>query len=385
MSPVDVERSIILLGAGASRPAGIPTAFEMTTRMLDTFGDDALQHHYLRMTRTIVGALQMAVGMRREEWASNMDIEQVLNAARLLATRLDTDLSPFVGVWHPFLEELERAYIAIPFEDIRRIAGANAEVEITQRLSRQPDGRSFQALAAILTGKLMKLTWLNDHKKSAYLYPLLKKANAARLVIATLNYDNSVEMAAAELGVACHTLGDWQVTSKLPECTKGIELLKLHGSTNWKWSSRSHVSGGVTPSRIISEVSPTDMPKRLRIARRYDNTSDIGDSLGVIFGGGNKLTAEGPFLDILHKFKTILWERSHLLTVGYSFRDVHIDYLIGHWFTANPTTKITIVGAPGTGADGNAFCCAHKEEVGRRIFYDGSGVEEALRNCWPPL
>ncbi|MGA3401656.1 MAG: hypothetical protein ABSC95_20790, partial [Acetobacteraceae bacterium] len=60
-------------------------------------------------------------------------------------------------------------------------------------------------------------------------------------------------------------------------------------------------------------------------------------------------------------------------------------YLIGHWFTANPTTKITIVGAPGTGADGNAFCCAHKEEVGLRIFYDGSGVEEALRNCWPPL
>lgn len=381
MSPLDVERSIVLLGAGASRPAGIPTAFEMTNRMLAVFGDDALQSHHQRATRTIVGALQMAAGLRGEESISNIDIEQVLNAARLLATRFDTDLSPFVGVWHPFLEELERLYTAIHIEYIRKFAGANASTEIIQRLSERPGGRSFHTLVGILTGKLMKLTWLTDHRKAAYFRPLLEKARDTPLVIATLNYDNAIEITASALCIPCHTLGDWQRTAELPECAQGIDLLKLHGSTNWRWSSRPRTFAGLTPSRTISEISPTDMPERLRIATLYDNTSDIGDSLGVIFGGGNKLTAEGPFLDVLQKFKRLLWERSHLLTVGYSFRDVHINYLIEHWFAANPTAKLTIVGAPGTDADRDAFCCAHKEEMNRRIFYDGSGVEEALRNC----
>ena len=202
MPPIDIEKSVVLLGAGASRPAGIPTAFEMTSLMLTMFKDDPLQRHYLRTTRTIIGALQMASGMRREESISNIDIEQVLNAARLLATRFDTDLSPFVGVWHPFLEELERTYTAIPFEDIRKIAGVNAYAEITDRLSQRPDGRSFQTLVTILTAKLMKLTWLFDQNKSAYFHPLLKMARAARLVIATLNYDNSIEIAANALGIS---------------------------------------------------------------------------------------------------------------------------------------------------------------------------------------
>ena len=125
------------------------------------------------------------------------------------------------------------------------------------------------------------------------------------------------------------------------------------------------------------------MPNRLRIATRKNNTENIGDSLGVIFGGGNKLTAEGPFIDLLHKFKCLLWQKSHLLTFGYSFRDDHINHLIEHWFTANPTTKLTIVGAPKTGADENPFCSAHREEINKRVFYDGSGAEKALRNCRP--
>ncbi len=381
MSPVDIEQSIILLGAGASRPAGIPTAFEMTRQMLTRFGDDALQRHYLRATRTIIGALQMASGMRREESISNMDIEHVLNAARLLATRFDTDLSPFVGVWHPFLEELERAHTAIPFEHIRKISGANAAAEIAARLSQRPDGRSFQVLVTILTAKLMQLTWLTDPNASAYFHPLLKVAETARLVIATLNYDNSVEIAADALHIPCYTLGEWQTTSTLPEPAKGIDLLKLHGSTNWQWSDRPHASGAITPPRTIRELSTADMPSRLRNAVLYVNTDDIGDSLAVIFGSGNKLTAEGPFLDLLHKFKRLLWQRSHLLTLGYSFRDDHINHLIEHWFTTNPTTKLTIVGAPKSDRNDNPFCCSHKDEIGKRAFYYDCGVEEALRNC----
>jgi hypothetical protein len=169
MPPLEIDKSMVLLGAGASKPAGIPTALEMTDQMLTMFGDDSRQRHYLRTTRTIIGALQMASGTRREEPISNIDIEQVLNAAKLLATRFDTDLSPFVGVWHPFLKELERTHTAIPFEDIFKTAGTNANREIVRLLSQRPNGRLFQILVTILTAKLMQLTWLNEPNEAAYL------------------------------------------------------------------------------------------------------------------------------------------------------------------------------------------------------------------------
>jgi hypothetical protein len=169
MPPLEIDKSMVLLGAGASKPAGIPTALEMTDQMLTMFGDDSRQRHYLRTTHTIIGALQMASGTRREEPISNIDIEQVLNAAKLLATRFDTDLSPFVGVWHPFLKELERTHTAIPFEDIFKTAGTNANREIVRLLSQRPNGRLFQILVTILTAKLMQLTWLNEPNEAAYL------------------------------------------------------------------------------------------------------------------------------------------------------------------------------------------------------------------------
>jgi hypothetical protein len=127
MPPIDTENSIVLLGAGASQPAGVPTALEMTGRMLAKFRDDRLQRLYLRTTKMIVGALQMAAGARREEPNSNIDIEQVLSAAKLLGTRFDTELSPFVGGWHPFLEELERTFIDVPFGEIQEFGGAEAQ------------------------------------------------------------------------------------------------------------------------------------------------------------------------------------------------------------------------------------------------------------------
>jgi hypothetical protein len=122
------------------------------------------------------------------------------------------------------------------------------------------------------------------------------------------------------------------------------------------------------------------MPTRLRDAKLYDNSDYVGDSLGVIFGSGNKLTAEGPFIDLLHKCKRLLWQKSHLLVLGYSFRDDHINHIIEHWFTSNRTTKVTIVGAPKSDVDKNPFCRARNDEINKRVLYDGSGVEEALRN-----
>lgn len=383
MPPLDIENTIVLLAAGASCPAGVPTAVQMTDRMLDAFGSGPLQCHYHRTTRMVIGALQMASGLQREVSQSNIDIELLVNAVKLLGGRFETELSPFVGGWHPYLEESERTYIAIPFSDIRKVAGEkNANEEIARLISQPLDGRLFRDLLTILTAKLMHITWLSDRAKPAYLNPLLKMAKTTRLIIATLNYDNTVEIAADALQIPCHTLGEWQRTAVLPEPSTGIDLLKLHGSTNWKWSDRPPVSTGITPPRTVQEVSFDDMPARLKHAKMYNNSEYVGDSLGVLFGGGNKLTAEGPFMDLFYKFKRLLWEKQHLFVIGYSFRDDHINHLIGHWFTEKPDTKLTIVDLGGN-INNHPFCRAHKKAINSRLFYDNSGVEKALRRYCP--
>jgi SIR2-like domain len=131
-------------------------------------------------------------------------------------------------------------------------------------------------------------------------------------------------------------LGDWQGKAILPEPSKGIDLLKLHGSANWKWLDRPGASADITPPRTIQEVSSGEMRERLRNAKLYPNSDYVGESLGVIFGGGNTLTAEGPFIDLFHKFKRLLWKKQHLLVIGYSFRVDHINDIIEHWFATKP-------------------------------------------------
>jgi len=381
MLPLDPEYSIVLLGAGASVPAGVPAAIKMTDEMLTRFGDDPLQQLYLRATRTIIGALQTGSGIRPSENSSNIDIEQVLSAAKLLSTRFDTELTSFVSSWHPSLEVLERTFIAEPFEDIYKSSGAKAHEEIARRLSQPLDGMLFRNLVSILTLKLMHFTWLNYSARSAYFNPLLEKAKTTCLVIATLNYDNTIEIAAKALDIEYQTLGDWQMTAILPPTPpQGIDLLKLHGSTNWRWVDLPDASASITAPRPICEVSAEDMPERLNsLTTWYPNTPHFGDSVGVVFGGGNKLTAEGPFIDLFHKFKCLLCKKEHLLIIGYSFRDDHINHIIEYWFTSNPSTRITIVEAPDTAINNNRFCNSHKDQIDKRIFYDASGVVEALR------
>lgn len=63
----------------------------------------------------------------------------------------------------------------------------------------------------------------------------------------------------------------------------------------------------------------------------------------LIFGGQNKLTASGPFLDLLMEFRDRLFEARELVVIGYSFSDQHINALIEEWVASRPESKVTIV------------------------------------------
>ena len=257
---------LVLLGAGASAPAGVPTAVEMTRRMMEACRQDA-QHDYLRALSAIYGGLQMGLGQSEVPRLGCPDVEQVLNAASLLGDRFNLEFAPFVATWHPIIGELERRNFSrldaqavvssamSRLSSIGRRGTAMSETEalsafgavlqealskMGDHLSQYPDGALFRRLNAYLTGKLIEFTWLQSPEKLVYLDPLLAAARHVPIAVATLNYDNAVELRGAHLGVPCETgLSAWSATGQLPLVATGIDLMKLHGSVRWRWSTRS--------------------------------------------------------------------------------------------------------------------------------------------------
>src|SRR6266404_3755337 len=346
---------LLLLGAGASRPAGVPTALEMTRKMMEMCEADD-QRDYLRALNALAGGLQMGVGQSEFTTSGDADVEQVLNAASLLGDRFDLEFAPFVAAWHPIIEELERRKFgsweaqrivrramsglsldriprsARPEEAIRTAVEGTLQIAIMgigDYLSLRPDGALFRGLMTYLTGKLVELTWLRSPEKLAYLDPLLTAARDTPITVATLNYDNGIELRASSLAVPCETGIDvWSETGSFRRAPTGIDLMKLHGSVKWWWSMRNEEDPIGLRYREFIEVDDAYMEQ---ITKQDFRMEILGQQFAAIFGGRNKLTAEGPFLDLLIKFKKVLDEHWRLLVIGYSFRDAHVNQCIVRW------------------------------------------------------
>jgi hypothetical protein len=271
---------LVLLGAGASAPAGVPLATEMTNKMAERLSGvhrDALS--------VLVGGLQMMAG-RDEAPLVAIDVEQVMSAARLLGDRSNAALAPFVGAWHPLIEALDRERLGLRTASAIRAASPNAptfgtspdffqfgnvfgspfnnsqgnsverEIKDTrEKIGRiveawarhsllQPDGAVFRELSVILTSLLVEFAYISEPAKVEYLTPLVEGARNAPLTVATLNYDNSVELSAANRTVACNTMiNDWRLSGELPNPVGALELLKLHGSIDWLWDQQFDPAG----------------------------------------------------------------------------------------------------------------------------------------------
>jgi hypothetical protein len=55
---------------------------------------------------------------------------------------------------------------------------------------------------------------------------------------------------------------------------------------------------------------------------------------GIIFGAGNKLRADGPYLDLYVEAKGHLGRAHRLIVIGYGWRDFHVNELVRRWVAA---------------------------------------------------
>jgi hypothetical protein len=221
-------------------------------------------------------------------------------------------------------------------EKLKQSPGSNYELErefkkLADQQPRPGEGRIFEETGEQMIRALANFVWIDNPEKVSHLKPLLNLvAKQKRLCVATLNYDNSIELLAKNSGLKCSTgIEEWSETGAFDSVEEGILLLKLHGSIDWE-SKESRTAERPMPHRVISRTTAEGLKTR-------------GFRPAVIFGHRNKLTAEGPFLDLLRAFRRELSNAEMVTAVGYSFADVHINEYLSQWLNANPQNRLRVV------------------------------------------
>lgn len=274
------------------------------------------------------------------------DIDRNLQSAVMtMAQRRSVSSGSFSSLSHAVGKYISE-YIKMWTGKLRTAAPHNLELEhelkkLADQKPRPGQGRVFESVAEHMIGTLIDIVWIKDPEKVKYLNPLIMLASRQRgTVIATLNYDNTVELAASSAGISCDTgISEWSQKGRFCFDPANVPLLKLHGSVEWEQAWRE------SPDMMRHlEVRLVDLKDKER--KRYRPA--------VIFGHRNKLTAEGPFLDLLHVFVEELDSSDMLTVIGYSFGDPHINALVTRWMNGTSGRKLRVVN-PSFSAIDNVF------------------------------
>jgi hypothetical protein len=217
-------------------------------------------------------------------------------------------------------------------------SGSNSDLDrefkqAVQQLREKPaQGRKFKRTADDMILMLKDLAFIEDQTKVEYLKPLLNKvSNQGRLVVATLNYDNAIEFIAQLNSISCNTgIETWSEKGIFDFTAEGLHLIKLHGSIDWSWKQKIRTNERPMSHSIIKQTSSDEFKTSV-------------ERPAVIFGQRNKLTSEGPFLDLLRHFQNELENCDLITIIGYSLRDDHINTYVSKWLNESAEHKLRIV------------------------------------------
>jgi NAD-dependent SIR2 family protein deacetylase len=332
--------SIVLLGAGASKEAGVPTTFEATRQLVERIASRPRDQSFASALHFVCGALLAYDAADGTSPFNSLDVERVFAAVQLLAERRTLEVTPFVASWHPAVDALDQPPRNAPMgfdrnliDGIARGRGIHSpERMITQLIESVTKtggrGQTYMGLAQRMLTELRQLV-ATTSKDVGYLTPLVSQSEQAKcLTIATLNYDLAIEGAGMLGGVVVTTgIDDWISTGRWTWPSDGIRLLKLHGSIDWAWQPEQPIDGQLPRGRVVVTDTPVD---------------DLRPPV-VVFGQRGKLRAEGPFLGLLAEFEKQLAVASRLIVIGYSFRDDHVNELIRRWIAEDIDRTVLVV------------------------------------------
>lgn len=271
----------MLLGAGASVPAGLPLSRELTE---------------------LVSKGMSERSRAPDTWGF---VREMLNLAS---------------------DDVEQIYRSL--DDLRRVLGESPWHTLLHAPAFLTADKVAEVQFDILDWTSTILRTRSVAADVEYLRPLVR----ARLAgIATLNFDALVEQAAQNFGPEISTGADsWDGGFHWPLPNDRNPLLKLHGSLNWRIGMR--------------EVTPIPISTLTTLSTEEENRIGGGGIFSDLrFGTENKLTNAGPMRALLEAFITVLERSDLLVVVGYSFRDLHVDVLLDYWAAHASHRRIIIV------------------------------------------
>lgn len=340
------QRFAVLLGAGASRDAGLPLTGELTQQVIAGLQQPDGVAHDTQLGNAlnyICGALIRQRAETGIDPYAPLNIEDVVSSIRMLAERRNHEAAPFVDSWDATIERLDDHHV--PDRAVQRlIDGMNKGltgnfgthdvssglVQAIRSAVEPGTGGIYRRLDAAVVATVTDI--LRNHDSVDYLYPIveLAKAQAGGLDVATLNYDTTIEDACADLGVTCSRGVTSSAAEEFSWDISGVRLYKLHGSVDW----------------VRTEDVRDDEVRRVsssRVVEASDERQRWASDPAIVLGTRDKLGSGDFVVDMLAEFSARLRSVDRMVVVGYSFADAHINALISRWINASPSRSLTVI------------------------------------------
>jgi len=286
---------ILLLGAGASADAGIPTASGMVSNIEQMIQTELKWKEYKGVFDYIKSSIRYADGIKGA-FNENLNIERLVNTLSELEKKEEHTIYPFIANWNMKLLEL---------------AG--------------PKFKEITRFKRLIIDQLKDWVTMDDYNKGKYYGGVerFQKEYNFSLRAFTLNYDLCLEKNCPDVRIErgfdkTSRMWDWRRFEANENEPDGIFLYKLHGSIDWKRDN----SGNLTFSDDVKRADTPDL----------------------IFGTNYKLQYVDPYLFFVYELRKYSLEAKLIVTIGYGFGDEHINGIIGQAAKSNDGLRLVCVG-----------------------------------------
>ena len=171
-------KEMLLFGAGGSAESNIPTAYEMTGKMLGLLRQFREFNNYGDILSFIIGGLLFEKGQKGENpLTCGINVEELFNAVDLLSQRNTLEAAAFIGSWHSMVEEFDRIEPTIPRPDrLHEAIFKSVTAEILKAFQASPPSFGANNIDRRMTETLHKAL-------AAILWGFSSSANPATIIL----------------------------------------------------------------------------------------------------------------------------------------------------------------------------------------------------------
>lgn len=120
---------------------------------------------------------------------------------------------------------------------------------------------------------------------------------------------------------------------EIPERDRTLNLIKLHGSLDWRLRGFGDTEDSRLTGRGIRVLSEVQMK-----APGFQDSEPW-----IVVGTRDKLGTDGPTLELNYAARSALRRADRLVIVGYSFHDNHVNNMIRDWLSSDEKRNISVV------------------------------------------